>query len=534
MAKDLKYGTEARAQILEGANKLANAVRATLGPRGRNVMIDKGPYTMPRITKDGVTVAREISLKDKFQNMGAQTLREVASRACDKAGDGTSTATVLAQAIFNEGSKAVAAGMNPVDIKRGIDQAVEIVIEAIKASSRPVADKVEWIQVATLSANGDKEIGENIANALEAVGREGIVTIEENKGFGFSMEVVEGLLINRGYLSPYFINREDKPIVEFKNPLILMLEDKLEKLEPIIPLLEMAMKNGRPLLIIAEDVIGEAFTLLVMNKVRANPPLQVCAIRSPSHGAHRKEFMDDLSVIVGGQYINDVLGIRLENATNSVFGQATKIIITKDDTTIVGGSGDKAAIESRTNQIRALVDEAPNDAVLGPLKQRLAKFTGGVAVIKVGGATEIEVKERWDRTEDALHATRAAIEEGIVSGGGTALLLASKKLEGIKGVNDDQTVGIAILRKAIQQPLKQIAENAGQDGVLVAGKVMDGNPSVQNFGFDAQSLTYKDLLADGIIDPTKVVRSALENAASVAGLLITTEVLITDIVEEKK
>lgn len=530
LPKEIKYGSDARASVLDGANALANAVKATLGPRGRNVMIDKGPFQMPRITKDGVTVAREIAFKDKFKNMGAQTLREVASKACDKAGDGTTTATVLAQAIFNEGAKAVAAGMNPTDLKRGIDLAVDCVVKSIKDQSKPVSSKEEWIQVATLSANGDTEVGEKIAEALEKVGKEGVVTVEENKGREFELDIVEGMQFDRGFLSPYFVNQQDKMICEFVDPLILIFDKKVAQLTPIIPLLEMAVQQNKPLLIIADDVEGEALALLVVNKMRAG--MRVCAVKAPGFGERKKEYLDDIATLTGGEYISDELGLSAANATSNVFGHATKVIITKDDTTIIGGQGEKSAIETRCAQLRSSIDAEQSDYVKEKLKERLAKLTGGVAVLKVGGATEIELKERRDRVDDALHATRAAVEEGIVPGGGTALLYASRDLISLRGANEDQNVGIAIVRKAVQAPLKQIVENAGMDGILVAGKLLDQVDI--SYGFDAQSLQYVDLISAGIIDPTKVVRVAIQDAASVAGLLITTEVLISEAPDDKK
>lgn len=530
LPKEIKYGTDARAKILEGANDLANAVKSTLGPRGRNVMISKGPYMMPRITKDGVTVAREISFKDKFKDMGAQTLREVASKACDKAGDGTTTATVLAQAIFTEGSKAVAAGMNPIDLQRGINLAVTAVVQSLKEKSRPVTSKEEWTQVATLSANGDKEVGEKIAEALEKVGRDGVITVEENKAIGFELEVVEGMQFDRGFISPYFSNQQDKLVCEFENPLILLFDKKLSQLTPIIPLLEMAMQKGQPLLIIADDVQDEALVLLVTNKMRAG--LRVCAVKAPGFGERKREYLDDIAVLTGGEFITEDLGLSAQSATSNVFGSAGKVIVTHDDTTIVSGKGDKDKIASRCEMIRGLIEEAQQDYYKDLLKERLAKLTGGVAVLKIGGGTDIEVRERKDRIDDALHATRAAVEEGIVPGGGTALLYASRDLDGLKGANADQDVGINIIRKALQAPIRQIVENAGLDGVLISGKLLDQKDT--DHGFDAQKLEYCDMINSGIIDPTKVVRVALQDAASVAGLLITTEVLIAELPEDKK
>lgn len=530
LPKEIKYGTDARNLVLEGANALANAVKSTLGPRGRNVMIDKGPFAMPRITKDGVTVAREISFKDKFKNMGAQTLREVASKACDKAGDGTTTATVLAQAIFIEGAKAVAAGMNPIDLQRGINLAVAKVVEDIKARSRPVTSPEEWTQVATLSANGDKEVGEKISEALKKVGKEGVVIVEENKGVGFEMEVIEGMQFDRGFVSPHFANQQDKLVCEFENPLILLFDKKLSQLTPIIPLLEMAISQNRPLLIIADDILDEALTMLVVNKVRAG--VRVCAVKAPGFGERKKEYLDDIAVLTGGEFIAEDLGLSASSATSNTFGHASKVIVTQTDTTIVGGKGDKTQIESRCSVIRNLIEDSNSDYQKNMLRERLAKLTGGIAVLKVGGGTELEVKERRDRVDDALHATRAAVEEGIVPGGGTALLYATRSLDGLKGENEDQNVGINIVKKAIQAPLRQICENAGIDGVLVAGKLLDGNDD--QAGFNAQTLTYCRLIDDGVIDPTKVVRVALQDAASVAGLLITTDVLISEVQEDKK
>lgn len=530
LPKEIKYSADARSAILDGANSLANAVKATLGPRGRNVMIDKGPFHMPRITKDGVTVAREIAFKDKFKNMGAQTLREVASKACDKAGDGTTTATVLAQAIFNEGAKAVAAGMNPTDLQRGITLAVAAVVESIKGQSKPVTTPEEWIQVATISANGDKEVGEKIAEALAKVGKEGIIAVEEGKGREFELEVVEGMQFDRGFLSPHFINQADKMVCEFVDPLVLLFDKKIAQITPIIPLLEMAIQQNKPLLIIADDVEGEALAMLVVNKLRAG--VRVCAVRSPGFGERKKEYLDDIAILTGGEFISEEMGLTAQNATSNTFGRAKKVIITKDDTTIIGGEGNKEAITTRCDQLRSAIEEENSDYMRDMLKQRLAKFTGGVALLKVGGSTEIELKERRDRVDDALHATRAAVEEGIVPGGGTALLYGSRALKDLRGANEDQNVGISIVRKAVQAPLRQIVENAGMDGVLVAGKLLDQED--RGYGFDAQSLEYVDLLAVGIIDPTKVVRVALQDAASVAGLLITTEVLISEAVEDKK
>jgi chaperonin GroEL len=527
-AKELKYGSDARAQILAGVDALANAVKVTLGPKGRNVVIEKS-YGAPRITKDGVTVAKEITLPNKFQNMGAQMIREVASKTADLAGDGTTTATVLAQAIVREGSKAVAAGLNPMDLKRGIDAAVEAVVAEIKKKSKPVGSKAEWAQVATISANGDKEVGDKIAEAMQKVGKEGVITVEEGKGFDFELDVVEGMMFDRGYLSPYFITNAEKMTVELDNPFILLFEKKLTALQPMLPLLEAVVQTQRPLLIIAEDVEGEALATLVVNKLRGG--LKVAAVKAPGFGDRRKAMMDDIAILTGGELISEDLGIKLETVTTKALGKAKKVTITKDDTTIVAGGGDKKSIEARCNQIRAQVEETSSDYDREKLQERLAKLAGGVAVLKVGGASEVEVKERKDRVDDALHATRAAVEEGIVPGGGVTLLYASKALDKLKGDNEDQKAGIAIVKRALQAPIRQIVENAGLDGAVVAGKLMESNDS--NFGFDAQKLDYCDMIKTGIIDPAKVVRCALQDAASVAGLLITTECVVADQPEEK-
>ena len=516
-AKELKYGSDAREQMLVGVNKLAQAVKSTLGPRGRNVVIEKS-YGAPRITKDGVTVAKEITLPNKFQNMGAQMLREVASKSADLAGDGTTTATVLAQAIFLEGSKAVAAGLNPMDLKRGIDLAVETVVAEIKKKSKTVSSKAEWAQVATISANGDHEVGKKIAEAMEKVGKEGVITVEEAKGLEFELDVVEGMMFDRGYLSPYFVTNAEKMVVELENPYILIFEKKLSGLQPMLPLLEAVVQQQRPLLIIAEDVEGEALATLVVNKLRGG--LKVAAVKAPGFGDRRKAMLDDLAVLTAGEVISEDLGIKLENVTVKSLGKAKKVVITKDDTTIVDGAGDKKSIEARCNQLRAQIEESTSDYDKEKMQERLAKLAGGVAVLKVGGSSEVEVKERKDRVDDALHATRAAVEEGIVPGGGSTLLYASRSLDKIKCDNDDQKAGINIIRRALQAPLRQIIENAGLDGAVVAGKLLESKD--ENYGFDAQKLEYCDLVKAGIIDPTKVVRSALQGAASVASLLITT------------
>ncbi len=530
LPKDIKYGTDARDRIMAGANKLANAVKATLGPRGRNVMIDKGRGVMPRVTKDGVTVAREIFLKDFFENMGAQALREVASKACDKAGDGTTTSTVLAQAIFTEGSKAVAAGMNPIDLKRGIDLAVDVVVKAIKAKSTSVTTKEEWAQVATLSANGDKEVGEQIAEALSKVGKEGVVTIEDNKkNADFELEVVNGMQFDKGFVSPYFANQADKPVCEFDDALILVFDKKLSHASPIAPLLEMAIQKGKPVLIVADEIQDEALVTLIVNKVQGGR--QFCAVKAPGYGENKRLCCDDICAVTGATLITEEFGLTAQNATFDVFGRAGKVIVDKDKTTIVGGKGDKDKIEERCVRLRAQIADCDNPFQKEQWQERLAKMTGGIAVIRVGGMSEVELKERKDRVDDALHATRAAIEEGIVPGGGTALLYASKQLEGLKGDNDDQTVGINIIRKAIQVPLKTIIDNAGLHGASVADKLLANKDEDQ--GYDAQRLKYCDMLSCGIIDPAKVVRVALQDAASVAGMLITTEVVISEAEPEK-
>jgi len=529
MAKIIKFGTEAREQILLGADILANAVKVTLGPKGRNVVIDKS-YGAPRITKDGVTVAKEITLANKFQNMGAQMLREVASKTNDVAGDGTTTATVLAQAILREGCKAVAAGLNPMDLKRGIDKAVEAVVADIKSKSKAIGSQEEIAQVGTISANGDKQIGEKIADAMKRVGKEGVITVEEAKGLEFEVDVVEGMLFDRGYLSPYFITNPDKLTVELESPYILLFEKKLSNLQQILPLLEAVVQSGKPLLIIAEDVEGEALATLVVNKLRGG--LKVAAVKAPGFGDRRKSMLEDIAILTAGELISEELGIKLEGVKLPQLGRAKRIVITKEDTTIIDGVGEKATIEARCAQIRAQIEETTSDYDKEKLQERLAKLAGGVAVLKVGGSSEIEVKERKDRVDDALHATRAAVEEGIVPGGGSTLLYSSRSLDKIKAANDDEKAGISIVRRALQAPLRQIVENAGLDGAVVAGKLLEGTDT--NFGFDAQKLDYVDLIKAGIIDPTKVVRTALQDAASVAGLMITTEAIITDKPEEAK
>jgi chaperonin GroEL len=522
-AKDVKFGTDSRDRMLRGVNTLANAVKVTLGPKGRNVVIDKS-FGAPRITKDGVTVAKEIQLSDPFENMGAQLVKDVASRTNDEAGDGTTTATVLAQAIVKEGMKSVAAGMNPMDLKRGIDKAVAAVIAEVKTMSRPVGDTAEIAKVGTISANGEAAIGQQIADAMAKVGNEGVITVEENKGLETETEVVEGMQFDRGYLSPYFVTDPAKMTANLEDCVILLHEKKLTSLAPMVPLLEAVMQAGKQLLVIAEDIDGEALATLVVNNLRGS--LKVVGVKAPGFGDRRKAMLQDLAVLTGGQVITDELGIKLESVTMDMLGDAKKITITKDTTTIIDGAGDKAAIAARVTQIRAQIEETTSDYDKEKLQERLAKLAGGVAVIKVGGATEIEVKERKDRVDDALNATRAAVEEGVVPGGGVALVHAGKVLEGLKGDNADQAAGIAIIRKALQAPLRQIAENAGVDGSVVAGKIVEN--SSKTFGYDAQSEQYGDMLKAGVIDPTKVVRIALEYAASVAGLLITTEAMVAD------
>ncbi|MEE4154525.1 MAG: chaperonin GroEL [Erythrobacter sp.] len=527
-AKDVKFSRDAREGILRGVDILANAVKVTLGPKGRNVVIDKS-FGAPRITKDGVTVAKEIELKDKFENMGAQMLREVASKANDAAGDGTTTATVLAQSIVTEGMKSVAAGMNPMDLKRGIDLAVTKVVEDLKGRSKDVSGSSEIAQVGIISANGDTEVGEKIAEAMEKVGKEGVITVEEAKGLEFELDVVEGMQFDRGYLSPYFITNPDKMTVELDNPYILIHEKKLSNLQSMLPVLEAAMQSGRPLLIIAEDIEGEALATLVVNKLRGG--LKVAAVKAPGFGDRRKAMLQDIAILTAGEMVSEDLGIKLENVTLGMLGQAKRVTIDKDNTTIVDGAGSADDIKARVSEIRTQMENTTSDYDKEKLQERLAKLAGGVAVIKVGGATEVEVKERKDRVDDALHATRAAVEEGIVPGGGTALLYATKALEGLKGANDDQTRGIDIIRKAITAPIKQIASNAGHDGAVVAGNLL--READETMGFNAATDTYENLVAAGVIDPTKVVRTALQDAASVAGLLITTEAAIVDKPEDK-
>jgi chaperonin GroEL len=522
-AKDVYFSSDARDRMLRGVNILANAVKVTLGPKGRNVVIEKS-FGAPRSTKDGVSVAKEIELSDKFENLGAQLIREVASKTNDKAGDGTTTATVLAQAIVVEGTKSVAAGMNPMDLKRGVDKAVLHVVEHIKASSKKVTTNQEIAQVGAISANGDKEIGDMIARAMEKVGNEGVITVEEAKSLETELDVVEGMQFDRGYLSPYFITNADKMEVQLEDVLILLSEKKLSSLQPLLPVLEAVVQSSRPLLIIAEDIEGEALATLVVNKLRGG--LRVAAVKAPGFGDRRKAMLEDIATLTGGQLISEDLGIKLENVTLEMLGKAKKVSITKDDTTIVDGAGDKADIEARISQIKRQIEDTTSDYDKEKLQERLAKLAGGVAVVRVGGSTEVEVKERKDRVDDALNATRAAVEEGIVPGGGVALLKASLSLDGLKGDNADQNAGINIVRRALQAPIRQIAENAGVEGSIVVGKILE-NSSV-TFGFNAQTEEYVDLIAAGIIDPAKVVRTALQDAASVAGLMITTEAAIVE------
>ena len=522
-AKEVKFGTNAREKILRGADILADAVKVTLGPRGRNVVIDKS-FGAPRITKDGVTVAKEIELTDKFENLGAQMVKEVASKTAEAAGDGTTTATVLAQWIVREGAKAVAAGMNPMDIKRGIDRATTAAIEDIRKRSKKVSTNEEIAQVGTISANGEAEIGQMIAEAMKKVGNEGVITVEEAKSLETELEVVEGMQFDRGYISPYFVTNAEKMMAELEDPYILIHEGKLSGLPPLLPLLEAVVQSGRPLVIIAEEVEGEALAALVVNRLRGG--LKVAAVKAPGFGDRRKAMLEDIAVVTGGQLISAELGITLERVTPDMLGRARRVVIRKDSTTIVDGAGKKADIQARIAQIKAQIEETTSDYDREKLQERLAKLAGGVAVIRVGGATEVEVKERKDRVDDALHATKAAVEEGIVTGGGVALLYAARALADLTPSNEDQEVGIEIVRKALQRPTRQIAENAGQDGSIVVGKLLDQND--QNVGFDAQTGKYCDVVKAGIVDPTKVVRTALQDAASVAGLMITTEAAVAE------
>jgi len=526
-AKEVKFGTDARTKMLRGVDILANAVKVTLGPKGRNVVLDKS-FGAPRITKDGVTVAKDIDLTDNFENMGAQMLREVASKTNDVAGDGTTTATVLAQAIVREGSKAVAAGMNPMDLRRGIDSAVGAVVAQIGKRSRKVTTNGEVSQVGTISANGDEEIGGMIARAMEKVGNEGVITVEEAKSLDSELDVVEGMQFDRGYLSPYFVTNAEKMKAEMEDVLVLIHETKLSSLQPMLPLLEAVVQSGKPLLILAEDVEGEALATLVVNRLRGG--LKVAAVKAPGFGDRRKAMLADIAVLTGGQVISEELGIKLENVTLDMLGKAKRVDIDKENTTIVDGAGKKAEIKSRVDQIRAQIEETTSEYDKEKLQERLAKLAGGVAVIRVGGATETEVKERKDRVEDAMNATRAAVEEGIVPGGGIALLHATKALDKVTVENDDQRVGVSIVRRAIEAPLRQIVENSGFDGAVVAGKLLEQND--HNFGYDAQTGKYCNLVDAGVIDPAKVVRVALQDAASIAGLMITTEAMVADLPEK--
>jgi len=527
-AKEVRFGGDARQRMLRGVDVLANAVKVTLGPKGRNVVLDKS-FGAPRITKDGVTVAKEIELADKFENMGAQMVREVASKTSDAAGDGTTTATVLAQSIVLEGAKAVAAGMNPMDLKRGIDKAVSAVVEELKKHTRKISTPAETAQVGTISANGDAEIGKMISEAMQKVGKEGVITVEEAKGIQTELDIVEGMQFDRGYVSPYFITDAEKMVAEMADPYILIHEKKLSGLQPMLPLLEEVVKTGHPLLIVAEDVEGEALATLVVNKLRGG--LKVAAVKAPGFGDRRKAMLEDIAILTGGTVISEDLGIKLENVKLNDLGMAKKVIIEKENTTIVEGAGKKSDIQGRCTQIRAQIEETTSDYDREKLQERLAKLAGGVAVIRVGGASEVEVKERKDRVDDAMHATRAAVEEGIVPGGGVPLARAGLILAKLKSDNDDQRFGMEIVRKALQTPLRQIAENAGEDGAVISGKVLDRDD--YNWGFDAQTGEFKDLVKAGIIDPTKVVRTALQNAASVAGLLVTTEAMIAEKPEKK-
>lgn len=527
-AKDIKFGTDARSKMLKGVETLAKTVKVTLGPKGRNVMLDKS-YGAPKLTKDGVSVAKEVALADKFENMGAQLIKEVAQKTADKAGDGTTTATVLAEAIIREGCKAVAAGMNPMDVKRGIDMAVEAVVKDVKSRSKAVQSSSEIAQVGTISANGDTTIGEYLAKAMEKVGNEGVITVEDAKGLETELDVVEGMQFDRGYLSPYFVTNPEKMNCEYDNPYILLYDKKISNLQPMISILEAIVQSGRALVIIAEDIEGEALATLVVNRIRGG--LKVCAVKAPGFGDRRKAMLQDMAILTGGQVISDELGMKIENVTLDMLGTAKRVEITKDDTTIIDGAGDKEAIVGRTAQIRQEISQTTSDYDREKLQERLGKLSGGVAVIKVGGASEVEVKEKKDRIDDALHATRAAVKEGIVAGGGTALLYATKALENVKTDNQDQNVGIDIIRRALQAPLRQIAENAGVDGAVVAGKLLESKD--YNYGYNAAAGEYTDMIKSGIVDPTMVVRTALQDAASVGGLLITTEAMVTEIPEKE-
>ncbi len=527
--KDIKFSTDARSRLLKGINLLANAVRITLGPKGRNVVLDKS-FGSPRITKDGVTVAKEIDLQDKFENMGAQMIKEVASKTSDTAGDGTTTATILAQAIVEEGLKAVAAGMNPMDLKRGIDTATKAIIEELKKKSKKISTNEEVKQVGTISANGDIEVGEHLAQAMEKVGNEGVITVEEGKGLDTELNVVEGMQFDRGYLSPYFVTNAEKMTCELEDVYILLHEQKLSNLQPMLPLLESVAQSGKPLLIIAEEIEGEALATLIVNKLRGG--LKIAAVKAPGFGDRRSAMLEDIALLTNGQVISEELGIKLENVKLDSLGTAKKINIDKENTTIVGGSGKKSEIDARCNQIKNEIEQSDSDYDKEKLQERLAKLSGGVAVLNVGGASEVEVKEKKDRVEDAMNATRAAVEEGVVPGGGVALLYAKKILDSIKLPNPDQQVGINIVKKAIERPIRQIAKNAGVDGSIIVGKLLEQDN--ENYGYNAQTGKFTDLVKDGIIDPTKVVLSAIQDSASVAGLLITAEAVIADLPEDKK
>ncbi len=527
-AKDIKFGTDARSKMLKGVETLAKTVKVTLGPKGRNVMLDKS-YGAPKLTKDGVSVAKEVVLADKFENMGAQLIKEVAQKTADKAGDGTTTATVLAECIIREGCKAVAAGMNPQDVKRGIDMAVNAVVEDVKSRSKAVQSSAEIAQVGTISANGDTTIGEYLAKAMEKVGNDGVITVEDAKGLETELDVVEGMQFDRGYLSPYFVTNPEKMNCEFDNPFILLYDKKISNLQPMISILEAIVQSGRALVIIAEDIEGEALATLVVNRIRGG--LKVCAVKAPGFGDRRKAMLQDIATLTGGQVISDELGMKIENVTLDMLGTAKRVEITKDDTTIIDGAGNKEDIAGRAAQIRKEIEQTTSDYDREKLQERLGKLSGGVAVIKVGGASEVEVKERKDRIDDALHATRAAVREGIVAGGGAALLYATKALASLKTENQDQNVGIDIIRKALQAPIRQIAENAGVDGAVIAGKLLESKD--YNYGYNAQSGEFADMLKTGIVDPTEVVRTALQDAASVGGLLITTEAMVTEIPEKE-
>ena len=528
-AKDIKFGTDARAKMLKGVEILAKTVKVTLGPKGRNVMLDKS-YGAPKITKDGVSVAKEVVLSDKFENMGAQLVKEVAQKTADKAGDGTTTATVLAEAIIKEGCKAVAAGMNPMDLKRGIDMAVEAVVEDVKSRSKEVKTSEEIAQVGTISANGDTSIGEYLAKAMEKVGNDGVITVEDAKGLETELSVVEGMQFDRGYLSPYFVTDAEKMTVEYEAPYVLLYDQKISNLQAILPVLEAVLQSGRALLIVAEDIDGEALATLVVNRIRSG--LKVCAVKAPGFGDRRKAILQDLAILTGGQVVSEELGMKLENTTVDMLGTAKRVVITKDDTTIIDGNGDKTEIEARKTQIKKEIEKTTSDYDREKLQERLGKLSGGVAVLKVGGSSEVEVKEKKDRIDDALNATRAAVKEGVVAGGGTALLYAAKALDKVQPANQDQRVGVDIIRRALQAPIRQIAENAGVDGAVVAGKLLEGTD--YNYGYNAALGEYTDMIKAGIVDPTKVVRTALQDAASVASLLITTEAMVTELPEPKE